>query len=243
MRFKTNLHFHTSDDPQDAIPYTFYEGIDAAKAHGFNAVALTCHTILIHKPEYDAYARKRDILLIPGVERAFEGRHVLILNSDNDIEHINTLPELEQYKKTHPNIFVIAPHPFLYGPFCLKEKLEPWIHLFDAIEYCWFYSEWFNRNKKAERIVTKYHLPFISTSDTHILDTLPRSYAIIDAKEKTIPSLFEAIRSKLFENVSPPQPFWRGMVAGYTTMEWNNIKHRYGLERNNRFRKHISDAT
>lgn len=229
MRFKTNLHFHTADDPQDAIPYTLYEGIDAAKAHGFHAIALTCHQAFIHKPEYDAYAAERGILLIPGVERTLEGRHVLILNPDSDVERVKTLAELESYKKTHPNIFIIAPHPFLYGPSCLKERLEPSIHLFDAIEHSWFYSKWFNRNKKAEAVAKKYRLPYIATSDTHILDVLPTSYAVIDAKEKTIPALFEAIRNGSFENTSPPQPFWRGMVTGYIKMEWGGFKHKYGI--------------
>jgi len=229
MRFKTNLHFHTADDPQDAIPYTFYEGIDAAKALGFDAIALTCHHSFIREPKYQTYAAERGILLIPGVELTLEGRHVLVLNPSPEIEDVKTLAELETYKRNRPDIFVIAPHPFLYGPSCLKDQLEPWIRLFDAIEHSWFYSKWFNRNKKAEQTAKKHRLPYIATSDTHVLDVLPTSYAVIDAKEKTIPSIFEAIRAGKFENVSPPQRFWRGMVLGYMKMEWNNLKHRYGL--------------
>ena len=67
MRIKTNLHFHTSDDPEDSIDYDFYEGVDRAAALGFGALAITCHNKFVDDPEYEKYAEKRGILLIHGI--------------------------------------------------------------------------------------------------------------------------------------------------------------------------------
>ena len=58
----------------------------------------------------------------------------------------------------------------------------------------------------------KYDLPFITASDTHVLKLLDVSYAIIEAKEKTIPAIFEAIKKKSFENVTLPRKFFKEMV-------------------------------
>lgn len=212
MRLRTNLHFHTRDDPQDVIDYTFYEGVDRAKKLGFEVLALTCHQKLIHTPEYQGYAAHRGILLIPGVERDIEKCHVVILNPDKAVERVTTFNELEAYKQNHPDIFVLAPHPYFYGNFSLKRRLEQYIHLFDAIEHSWFYSKLFNRNKKGETIARKYNLPFIATSDTHRLHILDKGFAIIDVQEKTIPAVFDAIKNKQFTNVTSPRKFWSEMV-------------------------------
>ncbi|MBI5732565.1 PHP domain-containing protein [Candidatus Jorgensenbacteria bacterium] len=212
MKLKCNIHFHTADDPQDRfITYTFAEGIAKAKELGFEAIALTCHNKFVNLTAYRDLALEHNILLIPGIERTIEGRHVVILNPDETIKAVSNFNELTEYKNSHPDIFIFAPHPFFYGNYSLKEKLGLYINLFDAIEYSWFYSKWLNRNKDAERAAQKYKLPFIATSDTHDLWCLDKSYAIIDAEEKTIPAIFRAIRQGKFENITSPQKFWRDM--------------------------------
>lgn len=221
MKLKANLHFHTGDDPYETIEYSTPEAIDRAADLGFGAIALTCHRYFAWKKEYADYAASRNVLLIPGIEanidesRDIWGRHVLVLNCDKDAEQLRTFEDLEAYKKSHPQVFIIAPHPYYYGYWSLKEYLEKYIGLFDAIEQSWFYSRWFNRNRRAEAIAQKYNLPFIATSDTHYFDFLNTSYAIIETKEKTIPAVFEAIRQKSFVNVTSPRSFWKDMLWGY----------------------------
>ena len=202
--FKANLHCHTGDDPLDLIKYSFYDAIDRAAVLGFEVLAITCHDRFIDFPEYIAYAQKRGILLIPGTEKTIEKRHVVILNADKKVESVNTFTQLQNYKKLNPDVFLIAPHPYFYGGTSLKEKLEQNSGLFDAIEYSWFYSKFFNRNIPGELFAKKHNLPFIATSDTHILETLEQSFALIEAKAKTIPAIFEAIRQKKFRNITSP---------------------------------------
>ncbi|MDI6821222.1 MAG: PHP domain-containing protein [Patescibacteria group bacterium] len=224
MKFKTNLHFHTNDDPRDkGIKHSFYEGIDKAKKLGFEIIALACHQKLINLPEYHNYAAKNNILLINGIERAIEKKHVVILNADQESETINTFAELEKYKKQHPEIFILAAHPFFYGNYSLKEKLEPNIKIFDAIELSWFYSKKFNRNLKGELIAKKYNLPFIASSDTHDLWGLNYDYAIIEAETKNITSVFKAIREKKFQNITRPKKLWREMALRHGMLFIRNL--------------------
>ena len=218
MKLKTNFHFHTSNDTLDIISYTTEEGIDYATSRGFQVLAITCHNSFEWTKEYADYAASKGVLLLPGVEmnvgekESEYGRHVLILNAAPEAEKVHTFTALEKYRKDHPESFVIAAHPYFYGNISLKEYLEKYIFLFDAIEQSWFHSKWFNRNLRAEKVAKKYDLPFISTSDTHFFDYLDTDYAVIDANDKTPEAIFQAIREKKFENFTTTKRFWKEMV-------------------------------
>lgn len=218
MKIKINLHFHTSDDPQDYILYSTKEGIDKAVSLGFGALAITCHQKFAWTEEYAEYAKSKGLLFIPGIEiyigetRADAHRHVLILNADMSAEKVRTFAELSDYKKAHPESFVMAPHPYFYGGMALKEFLEKYIHLFDAIEQSWFYSEWFNRNPQGKAIAEKYKLPFVSTSDTHFFDFLDTNYCTVDEENATIDAIFAALKAGRFENATSRRRFWKDMI-------------------------------
>src|SRR5580693_9805735 len=77
---KVELHTHTSDDPVDKIPHTVPELIDRAAALDYQALAVTLHDHQLDLRRFSAYAREHGIVLIPGIERTIEGRHVLLLN-------------------------------------------------------------------------------------------------------------------------------------------------------------------
>lgn len=211
MKLKANLHFHCDTDPD--VPHSFYEGVDRAAALGFHVLALTCHNTVDARAEYERYASERGILFIPGVERTIDGRHVLILNPGPGTSLITSFEQLGAHRARNPQCLVVAPHPYFYGWYSLHGRLDDYAHLFDAVEHSWFYSKWFNRNVHGEHAAARYHLPLITTSDTHDLSLLDASYAIIEAKEQTIPSVFEAIQKRRFKNVTAPQRFWSGMVG------------------------------
>lgn len=210
MLLKTNLHFHTNDDPTHRIDYSAEEGIDRASKLGFDVIALTCHGKVTFKEQYRSYASSKGILLISGIEINIsedgkDGRHLLILNCGNSAERIKTFKDLEQYRKEHPDIFVIAPHPFfpsLRGKQSLLEYTEKYLHLFDALEHSWFYSKTINRNIPAEKISKKMAIPLVATSDTHFFDFLDTDYCLINAEELSAGSLFKAIKKGAFKNVT-----------------------------------------
>ena len=212
MKIKTNLHLHTSDDTEDSIHYSFIDALHVAKKHGFGCIALTCHNKFVDKEEYRKTAEALGILFMPGVERTIEKRHVVILNPDKDVDTVKTFEALRAYKRTHPEIFVIAVHPYFPGGYSLQEKLEEHADLFDAIEHSWFYSAHVNCNKKAGRVAKALTLPLIATSDTHNLKFLNTNYAEIEVLEKTIPALFNAIRNNNFTNTTSPRKLFREMT-------------------------------
>lgn len=221
MKLKASLHFHTKEDYKDIIKYTLKEGIDKAAALGFNVLAVTCHRKFICTREHVTYARSKGLLLIPGVEadilgpRQIVSKHVVVLNCDKEIEEVRTFEKLRIYKQSHPEIFIIAAHPYFPDPSCLGKNLEKYIDLFDAIEHSWFYTEWLNYNKKAVAIAKKYDLPLVSTSDTHFFDFFDTNYIIADATEKTPASLFDAIRNRSYQNITAPRNFLKDMVWIY----------------------------
>jgi len=74
---KVELHTHTADDPVDRIPHTTVELIDRAAALGYDALAITLHERQLDLQRFAPYAAELGLVLIPGVERTIEGRHVL----------------------------------------------------------------------------------------------------------------------------------------------------------------------
>ena len=95
---KVELHTHTADDPVDRIPHTSLELIDRAAALGYGAIAITLHDRQLDVRELLPYAAERGVVLIPGVERTIQGRHVLLLNFNEDAEQVSTFDDLARLK-------------------------------------------------------------------------------------------------------------------------------------------------
>jgi len=105
---KIELHTHTADDPVDAIPYTTFELIDHAAGLGYDALAITLHEHQLDLRRFLPYAAERGIVLIPGVERTVEGRHVLLLNYKSGTEQVRSFADLAALKRRASGL-VIAP--------------------------------------------------------------------------------------------------------------------------------------
>ena len=211
MEYKTNVHFHSSEDPEDVISYSLYEGIDHAASLGFQVLASTTHARCVVTDDHRAYAEARGMLLISGMEAnvydegARRFSHVLILNCDRSAEAVRTFADLAAYRASHPECFTIAPHPYFYGNFSLKQRLTQYIDLFDAIEQSWFYTKYLNRNLRAEAVARMSGKPFISTSDTHYFDFMDTNYTLIEAEGLSCAAIFEAIRAHRYTNVTSPR--------------------------------------
>ena len=219
MQLKANLHLHTSDDPNDRVQYTTHEVIDRAAELGFAALALTCHDYYAWNESYARYAQERNITLIRGIEsslsekRGGRGKHVLILGSDKDIEHVRTFEELKEYKAQHPDIVIVAPHPY-FDPFhSLQNLTEKYLDLFDAIEHSWFYCSWFNRNIPAIKLAEDHNKPLIATSDTHFLDHLNEHFTYIEAPDRSEASILRAIKDGAVNIQTRPHAFLREMLV------------------------------
>ena len=182
---KSELHIHINADPHHRknINYSAFQLIDEAVKQEFKVLAITCHDWVYEDKIAEDYALKKGILLIKGVERTIEGKHVLIYNlSNSEAQKIHTFEELKRFKQNNPKILVIAPHPFHWTPVCLRNKVIQYLDLFDAWEYSWYYTYGINPNRKTMKLAQRYHKPVVGCSDVHRIENLGKTYTLIDAK-------------------------------------------------------------
>lgn len=209
MRLKADFHLHTSEDGYDRIRYHALTLIDRLAAHGFEVASITNHSIFLFCDYLVQYAADKGIVLIPGIEALLKKRHVIILNCDKDAEKIKTFADLRAYREDHPECFVVAPHPFYPRSSCLRHDLLENPELFDGIEYCHFYTFLLNfYNYKAQRVAKKLKKPLIGTSDAHCLNHLNTTYSIVDAPEKNVKSIINALKAgNVKVETQPIHPF------------------------------------
>jgi predicted metal-dependent phosphoesterase TrpH len=178
---KVELHSHTSEDPVDRIPYTSAQLIDHAATLGFGAVAITLHERQLDVRRLARHAAERGIVLIRGIERSIEGRHVLLLNFRDGTEDIETFDDLARLKRRQRQGLVVAPHPFFPALSCLRGQLAKHAALFDAVEWNAMFTRTINFNAPAARWAKRHGKPLVGNGDVHRLEQLGTTYSLVDA--------------------------------------------------------------
>jgi predicted metal-dependent phosphoesterase TrpH len=197
---KVDLHLHTAEDPLDRIRYTAKELISKAADESFDVISITNHHQLTFNQDLLSYAQQMGILLIPGIEMTIRRRHVLVLNPP---PHKTCSDFLSLSKLRRPETLIVAPHPYFPGTYSLNGYLLKHLHLFDALEYCHFYSPMINFNQRALEVCQSFRFPLIGNSDAHFLSQLGTTYSLIHA-ERNLESIFAAIRANQVEVVTRP---------------------------------------
>jgi predicted metal-dependent phosphoesterase TrpH len=177
---KVELHAHTADDPVDRIPYTTLELIDRAVALGYDALAITLHERQLDLARFAPHAADRGLVLIPGVERTIEGKHVLMLNFSAGAEDVRTFSDLARLKASRPGL-VVAPHPYFPASVCLRGDLDRHAALFDAVEVNAMFARGLDFNQRAERWARRHGKPLVGNCDVHRLAQLGSTYSLVDA--------------------------------------------------------------
>jgi len=177
---KVELHTHTNDDPVDRIPYSTKELIDRAVQLKYDALAVTLHDRQLDLMPWESYARDRGVVLIPGVERTIEGKHVLLLNFPSADTEIRTFAELRDLKRRQRGL-VVAPHAFFPAASCLRGLLDRHADLFDAVEINAMFTRQLDFNTRAERWATRRGKPLVGNGDVHRLGQMGTTYSMVDA--------------------------------------------------------------
>jgi len=199
---KVELHTHTSDDPLDRVPYTTQDLIDRAAALGYDALAVTLHDRQLDVRPLEAYAMARGIVLIPGIERTVEGRHVLLLNFASGAEDVQTFEDVRRLKQRGPGL-VIAPHPFFPARSSLRGWINRYADLFDAVEYNAMFTSSLNFNQPAERWARRHGKPMVGNGDVHRIEQLGTTYSLVDAAPNPT-AICEAVAAGRVRVVSQP---------------------------------------
>lgn len=200
---KCQFHIHAQGDAKDFIPYSPQDLIKEAVRLGYDAISITSHDTIIFSKHLQKYAQKKGLILFSGIEKKIEGKEILAINIDEKIHNVATFEELREYKNTHPDCLIIAPHPFFPLRCCLKKKLSEYMDIFDAIEYSYFYTKAIDFNKKAVEFSKNSKKPLIANSDCHILKYLDASYSLIDSAKNPL-SIIKAIKNGKIKNISAP---------------------------------------
>ena len=208
---KVDMHLHTAEDPLDRIRYTAKELILKAVEEGFDVLSITNHQQLTFNQDLYSFARERGILLIPGIEVNIQKRHVLLLNPPQR-KTFSDFSSLSRIRRQET--LVVAPHPYFPGIHSLNGRLLKNLELFDALEYCHFYSSRINLfNQKAVEVSRSNGFPLIGNSDAHFLSQLGTTYSLIYA-EKNLEAIFAAIRKNRVEVITRPlSPSEMGSIA------------------------------
>jgi predicted metal-dependent phosphoesterase TrpH len=207
---KSDLHLHTAEDPLDRVRYTAKELISKAADQGFDVISITNHHRMTFNQDLLSYARERGILLIPGIEMTIQRRHVLVLNPP---PHKMCSDFFSLSKLRRPETLIIAPHPYFPGTHSLNGYLLKHLNLFDALEYCHFYSPMINFNQRAVEVSQSFGFPLVGNSDAHFLSQLGTTYSLIYS-EKNLEAIFAAIRqNKVKVTTRPLKTFEMGSIA------------------------------
>ena len=200
---KVELHAHTSDDPVDRIPHTTAQLIDRAADLGFDALAVTLHDRQLDLSPWQHQAATRGVVLIPGIERTIDGKHVLLLNFSKQCEQVRSFDDVAALKREERGL-VIAPHAFFPNATCLGPVLmDRYADLFDAVEYNAMFTYGANFNARARRWAREHHKPMVGNGDVHRLRQLGSTFSLIDAAPDPA-SICEAIRQDRVTVVAQP---------------------------------------
>ena len=202
---KVELHSHSADDPTDRVPYTTFALIDRAVALGYDALAITLHERQLDLARFAPYAADRGLLLIPGVERTIEGKHVLLLNFETGAEDVRTFSDLARLKSRQSGL-VIAPHPYFPSLTALWGNLERHASLFDAVERNAMFTRTVDFNRRAERWAAQHGKPIVGNCDVHRLMQLGTTYSLIDAPADP-DAICDAVKSGRLTVESAPLPW------------------------------------
>ncbi len=186
---KTELHTHVNDDPKDhqLITYSARELVEGALSQKFAVLAITCHNFLYQNEELKKYAKGKGLLLIFGVEKDIESKHVLLYGlTPEEAGRINTFKDLHTARQKNKNLFTIAAHPPYFGASCLGNKIYQFPELFDAWEHSFLHTTFYNPNKKMLEKAKQMQKPVVGNSDVHFLKDLGRTYTLIDLEKNNL---------------------------------------------------------
>ena len=142
-------------------------------------------------------------MLIPGIERTVEGRHVLLLNfHPGPAEDVRSFDDIRRLKREHQGL-VVAPHPYFPGPHSLFGALNRHADIFDAVEYNAMYTALLDFNRPAERWARAHDKPMVGNGDVHRFAQLGTTYSLVDA-ERNAASICAAVAAGRTRVVTRP---------------------------------------
>lgn len=163
--------------------------MDTARKKGLDGIAITDHDNVYGW----MYASKlvSDLLIIPGLEVTTKDGHLILLGIKNPPPKGSDAIDVSNYARREDGI-VIVPHPNI--PFIgvreeIIEVMRP-----DAIETGNARIPFNRMMEKNVRLAERLGLPQTGGSDTHIHTTVGDTYTVVEAEERPVDAVLDAIR-------------------------------------------------
>jgi predicted metal-dependent phosphoesterase TrpH len=207
---KVELHAHTSDDPGDRIPHDTPALIRHAATAGYGGIAVTLHNRWFDAARWQAEGAAAGVLLLSGIERTLEGKHLLIVNASRASEDVSSFDDVRTLRQREPNALVIAPHAFYPISSALGTRLDDIADLVDALEVNAMYTRGLDFNRKARAWATAHGKVLVGNSDLHRLDQLGATWTEVDAPADA-EAICAAIRAGRVEVKSRPMSWPRAI--------------------------------
>jgi predicted metal-dependent phosphoesterase TrpH len=187
------LHTHSklSHDGRDPVDLL----VEQADAVGLDALAVTDHDEIEASLEAAELAEEHGMVGIPGLEVTSRAGHVLGIGVDERIE-----PGLP-YEHTLNRIrdaggIAIIPHPFQEARHGVMANItRDQLAMADAIEVYNSRLLTGRANRQARRFAQEHGMPMTAGSDAHISEMVGQARTLIDATERTVPGILDAIRA------------------------------------------------
>ncbi|MFW5919769.1 MAG: PHP domain-containing protein [Halanaeroarchaeum sp.] len=185
------LHSHSelSYDGRDPVEML----LEQAEAVGLDALVVTDHDEFAASREAADLASDYDLLGIPGMEVTSEDGHVLAIGIDDQVP--SELPFEETLDAIHERGGIaIVPHPFQKSRSGVAPNVSTdALRRADAIEVYNSRLLTGRANRRAEKFAATYDLPMTAGSDAHIAEMVGQAVTLVDAPERTVDSVLDAI--------------------------------------------------
>lgn len=208
---KVELHAHTDADIADRIPFSATDLIDRAAAMGYGAIAITLHDRWTDPAPFQEHAASRGVVLLAGIERTVQRKHVLLINAPRESERVQSFADVAALRRATGTL-VVAPHPFYPIPSALGHLMDEHAEIIDAVEINAMHAAGVNFNRRAIRWARAHGKPLVGNSDLHLLGQLGTTYSLVDASEATPEGICNAIREGKVEAVTEPLAWIRAAV-------------------------------
>jgi len=200
------LHCHSelSHDGRDPVDLL----VKQAEAVGLDGIAVTDHDAIHASKEAAALAEEYGLVGIVGMEVTSAAGHVLALGIDEEI------PPGLAYDETLEQIheqggITIVPHPFQSSRHGVAAHIaDEQLASADAIEVYNSRLLTGRSNRQAERFATAHAVPKTAGSDAHISEMVGQAITEIDADERSVGAVLDAIREGRTSVVGQRTP-WR----------------------------------
>ncbi len=186
MELKLQLHLHTTESKGTRIPreavITPKNAIDIIKKNNINVVAITDHNSTTAYPKIKEYAKKKEILVLNGIEVNTSDGHLIGLGVDEGIEkklnrNMSALEVSDVIRSFGGEVYI--PHPFdvrKEGLGVKIEELKGIVEVFNSMNIFGF------EDKFADIVASKLNLPKAVGADAHTPGMIDSGITVIDSE-------------------------------------------------------------